>query len=361
MENLEDFIREIKRIEKGYERVITGQKRVFRDILTAIISGGHVLMEGVPGVGKTLIVRTIAEVLGLSFRRLQFTPDLMPSDIIGVSVYDPHEMNFRFTPGPIFTDLLLADEINRSPARTQSALLEVMEERQVTVEGKAYEVSEFFTVIATQNPVEFEGTYPLPEAEVDRFIIKVSVGYPDREEELDLLKKVGEGLDPRLELERIEREMRGGRVRSAEERGEGEKVWDDGVEKEKVIESHPFDRGISRGNVAGTNLIRRARELVNKVKVQDSVRNYLFSIVEKTRSHPDIFLGASPRAGLHLLKIAKARALLSNRLFVTPDDVKESLVPVLSQRLLLNAEVELQGKRVEDAIEEISSGVPVPR
>jgi MoxR-like ATPase len=300
-------------------KAIVGQDEVLEQTVIALLAGGHALLEGVPGTGKTLLARTLSYATGTSFHRIQFTPDLMPSDIVGVNIYDMVTKKFDFRAGPIFCDILLADEINRAPAKTQSALLEAMQERQATVDGNSYPISPVFTVFATQNPVEFEGTYPLPEAQVDRFMMKIVIKYPPENAETEILDKVEAGFDSsNLNTINIQ------------------KVLD--LEKLTSI-----------------------REIAKKVRVEEIVRRYVTQIIRATRSKPQITLGASPRAGVMLMGAAKGRALVMGRDFATPDDVKAMALPVLRHRILLVPEAEVEGKTTDDCIDEILLTIEVPR
>jgi MoxR-like ATPase len=300
-------------------KAIVGQDEVLEQTVIALLAGGHALLEGVPGTGKTLLARTLSYATGTSFHRIQFTPDLMPSDIVGVNIYDMVTKKFDFRAGPIFCDILLADEINRAPAKTQSALLEAMQERQATIDGNSYPISPVFTVFATQNPVEFEGTYPLPEAQVDRFMMKIVIKYPPENAETEILDKVEAGFDSsNLNTINIQ------------------KVLD--LEKLTSI-----------------------REIAKKVRVEEIVRRYVTQIIRATRSKPQITLGASPRAGVMLMGAAKGRALVMGRDFATPDDVKAMALPVLRHRILLVPEAEVEGKTTDDCIDEILLTIEVPR
>ena len=298
-------------------KVIVGQEDAIESLLIAFLAQGHVLLEGVPGTAKTLMVRSLAAVLGLQFGRIQFTPDLMPSDIVGTHVFDLQSNAFRLARGPVFTELLLADEINRAPAKAQSALLEAMQERQVSIDGQRNALSEHFTVFATQNPVEHEGTYPLPEAQLDRFLLKVRVGYPTAEEEDQILARVS--LDP------------GGQDLSAI--------------KPVLTREH----------------LSAARKVAGEVRVEPHVRGYIRDLMRATRSLPWVLLGAGPRAGVHLLVASRWAALFAGRSFVTPDDVRRMLGPVACHRLVLAPEVELDGESALEVMDRIAASIEVPR
>ncbi len=300
-------------------KVVVGQDEALDGLLIALLAQGHALLEGVPGTAKTLMVRALAGTLGLGFGRVQFTPDLMPSDIVGTNVFDLRTAQFRLTRGPIFTELLLADEINRAPAKTQSALLEAMQERQVSIDGERHALSQHFTVFATQNPVEQEGTYPLPEAQLDRFLLKIVVGYPDADEEDRILQQVGAGVGS-LRLE---------------------------------------EAGLRA--VATGEQLAAARLLAAQVRVDDAVRRYVRDLVRATRATSMVLLGAGPRAGIHLMVAARWVAALEGRMFVTPDDVQRMLHPVVCHRLVLAPEVELDGLSASEAIDRIAATVAVPR
>ena len=299
-------------------RVIAGQDEAVAQALVTMLCGGHALVEGVPGVAKTLAVKTLARFLGLEFRRVQGTPDMMPADILGTSVFSPKTSEFSFHKGPVFTQFLLADEINRMPPRTQAALLESMEERQVTADGERHALDEFFTVFATQNPVEFEGTYPLPEAQLDRFLLKIKVGYPSV-------------ADERVVLERhhVATETAG--------------------LAETPIEAVPFE------------MLAQARREIRSVRVEPAIFDYLLAIVRRTREWPAIALGASPRASTSLLLVAKATAAREGRDFVVPDDVKEAAVPVLRHRLVLRPEAELEGVDADRVVSDVLAVTAVPK
>ncbi|MFZ5470998.1 MAG: AAA family ATPase [Myxococcota bacterium] len=297
------------------DAVVLGQRKVVEDLVTAFLARGHVLLEGVPGVAKTLTARSIAGALGLSFCRVQFTPDLMPSDILGTSVFRPDEGKFRLVKGPVFTEVLVADEINRTPPKTQAALLEAMEERQVTIDGATHPLPAHFFVVATQNPVELEGTYPLPEAQLDRFMMRVRVGYPEAGAERAMVGAFHErkGITPAIE-----------RVLSLE---------------------------------ALTSL----QEKTAAVRADASILDYVVAVVRQTRQNARVRLGASPRSAQSLLAAAKARAALRQTDFVTPDDVKEVAPSVLNHRLLLKAEAEVEGVNTDDVIRQTLEQVQVPR
>jgi MoxR-like ATPase len=299
--------------------VIVGQQDAIESLLIAFLAQGHVLLEGVPGTAKTLMVRSLAAVLGLQFGRIQFTPDLMPSDIVGTHVFELQSNTFRLARGPIFTELLLADEINRAPAKTQSALLEAMQERQVSIDGQRHPLGEFFTVFATQNPVEHEGTYPLPEAQLDRFLLKVQVGYPSVDEEDAVLARVSADAGT-------------GELTAAQLRA-------------VLTKQH----------------VQAARAIAARVTVDDKVRAYARDLMRATRATPMVLLGAGPRAGIHLLVAARWGALLDGRPFVTPDDVQRMLHKVVCHRLILAPEVELDGLRASEVIDRVAAGVQVPR
>ena len=303
---------------EALDRVVLGQPAVVRDTVAALLARGHVLLEGVPGTAKTLLVRALGLALGLEFRRIQFTPDLMPSDITGVSLLTGPG-TFEFRPGPVFGDLVLADEINRAPAKTQAALLEAMQERRVTVDGVSHALPESFTVFATQNPIEFEGTYPLPEAELDRFMAKVLVGYPEDAVEQGILHRVIGGFEADL----------------------------------------PPSYGIER--VADGDGLRALREAVRRVRVEPSLVGYITAIVRATRGSPVLTLGASPRGSIALLRMAQSAALLDGRGFVIPDDVKELAPAVLRHRVAVAPELELEGITADTALRGLMEKVEAPR
>ena len=301
------------KLEAEIRGAIVGHDEVLLELMVAFAAGGHVLLEGPPGTGKTLLARTLSQSLDLQFRRIQFTPDLMPADVLGTSIFHTARQEFEFRPGPIFTDVLLGDEINRTPPKTQSALLEAMEERQVTIDGQAHPLSESFFVIATQNPIEYEGTYPLPEAQIDRFFMKILVPYPDDAAEIEILR----------------RHMSGG------------------------IASQPANRHpISRAEIVAC---------LQRVEVSEEVLGYVAAILRRTREDERILLGASPRAGVALGWGARALASLEGRGFVTPDDVKRLTPPVIRHRLVLRPESEMEGLGPDAMIQELLDSVPVPR
>jgi len=309
----------LQKVQSELQKVIVGQEQVMEQLLVALLAGGHVLLEGVPGLAKTLLVRSLGQVLGLQFKRIQFTPDLMPADVIGTSVFNPKELTFQVRRGPIFTNLLLADEINRTPPKTQSALLEAMEERQATIDGQPHPLPDPFMVFATQNPVEFEGTYPLPEAQLDRFLMKIQIDYPTEDEEREIL----------------ERHYRGFRAQELDRAG-----------LEPVVDA------------AGLTALRQAPR---GVTVEGRVLDYINAIIRATREWSTLAMGASPRGAIALLSTAQSLALLRGRDFVVPDDVKEMALPVLRHRILLRPEAEVEGVRADQVLEQILQALPVPR
>ncbi|HTQ10714.1 MAG TPA: MoxR family ATPase [Fimbriimonadaceae bacterium] len=306
-------------IRAEIRKAIAGQSAVVEQVLVAVLANGHVLLEGVPGVAKTLLVRVLARALDLPYGRVQFTPDLMPSDVIGTNVFDPKTNDFRLRKGPIFVSVLLADEINRTPPKTQAALLEAMEERKTTIDGEPYPLPPPFLVFATQNPIDFEGTYPLPEAQQDRFLMKVLVDYPESESEMDVLRRHHSGFKP-------------------------QNLDDAGIKP--VIDQ------------AG---LAELQAEVRNVTVEDKVFNYIYETVKATRNSNDLLVGASPRAGIALLNCSKALAALRDRDFVIPDDVKELALPVLRHRVLLRPEAEVEGYNADRVLASILAGQIVPR
>lgn len=296
-----------------------GQEDVIELLTVALFTGGHVLLEGVPGTAKTLMAKTMARLIDARFGRIQFTPDLMPSDVVGTSIFDLATGHFHLKRGPIFTQVLLADEINRAPAKTQAALLEAMEERQVTLEGERHPLQFPFFVVATQNPVEYEGTYPLPEAELDRFLFKVIVRYPAEAAERDVLRAHDRGFDARnLDTDEVE-------------------------------------------PVISPDGLRAAMAEIRSVTVDDTLIGYITSVVDATRRSPDLLLGGSPRASIGLLLAGKTLAALRGRTYVTPDDVKELAMPLLRHRVILKPEAEIEGLTPDRVIERVLAAVPVPR
>ena len=304
-----------ERVSREVSRAVVGQQQVVDMMLAAVAVGGHVLLEGVPGTAKTLLANAMARALGVEFRRVQFTPDMLPSDVTGTMAL--HERELVFRPGPVFASVVLADEVNRTPPKTQAALLEAMQERQVTVDGVPRPLPDPFLVVATQNPIEYEGTYPLPEAQLDRFLVKVDVGYPSEDQE---------------------RAMLGLGRRGLESSGLGQ------------VQA-----------VTGPDELRAARDQVDAIAVAPEVAGYVIALVRQTRALPSVALGASPRAAVHLLAAAKAAALMSGRSFATPDDVAMMAPAVLRHRLILSPEAELERYRPDDAVNAALGAVPVPR
>lgn len=297
---------------------IIGQEVMIDLIIAAVLADGHVLLEGVPGVAKTMTAKLFAKTIAVEYGRIQFTPDLMPSDILGTSVFDPAENSFEFKRGPVFTNILLIDEINRSPAKTQSALFEVMEERQVTIDGQTYSFEPPFTVIATQNPIEQEGTYRLPEAQLDRFLFKINVDYPDMEDELKILNLHSD-------------------------KGKLKDAGDETVSLISPEELNDF------------------RSLVDNVTVSGDIKKYIAGIATESRNHRSIYLGISPRASVYLMQAGKAWAAMKGRSFVTPDDIREMAFPVMAHRIILTQEREMEGTLPEDILQELLDNTEVPR
>jgi MoxR-like ATPase len=307
----------INEIRKEVGKVIIGQRKLIHLLIAGILADGHVLLEGVPGVAKTLTAKILAKVISADFSRIQFTPDLMPSDILGTSVFNIKNSEFDLKKGPIFSNIILIDEINRAPAKTQSALFEVMEERQITIDGFTYKMEAPFMVLATQNPIEQEGTYRLPEAQLDRFIFKLEVGYPDQNEEVEILK------------------------------GHHQRQNNLNIDEIKPLLSK--------------EKIKEYRNKISGIHIDDKLLSYIATIVQATRNHPSIYLGASPRASLSLLNGSKALAALKGRDFITPEDIKELTIPVIKHRIILSPEKEMEGVTPEDVIKEIVEKTEVPR
>jgi MoxR-like ATPase len=304
---------DIEKIVKNIEKVMIGKRHVAELSLVALLAEGHVLLEDVPGVGKTMMVRALAKSVNANFRRIQFTPDLLPSDVTGVSIYNPKEMEFQFRPGPLMGNIILADEINRTSPKTQSALLEGMEEASVTIDGVTHKLKKPFFVMATQNPIEYEGTYPLPEAQLDRFLLKMKMGYPDIEEEMEVLNRAErtppiEDLEPVITLEGL--------------------------------------RGLQLD--------------IKNVFVDDTIKRYIVDIAGRTRVHGSVYLGASPRGSIALMKAAQAYAFMYDRDYVLPDDIQYLAPFVLSHRIILKSEARFEGLSAEDVVNRVVSRVPVP-
>ena len=306
-------------LSQNLSKIVVGQSTLVQQLLVALLSGGHVIIEGVPGTGKTLLVKVLSRLIQADFRRVQLTPDILPSDILGTNIFDLNTRTFTLKKGPVFTQILLADEINRTPPKTQSALLEAMEEQQVTLDGETMPLSELFWVIATQNSLEFEGTYPLPEAQLDRFLFKLLVDYPDREAEKQMLLNAQAGFRTKsIDLARLK-------------------------------------------PLAQVEQIINARKAVQKVNVEDNILDYILTLIEGTRKHRDLALGASPRAAVAWLQTSKAQAWLSRRDYATPDDVKAIALPLLRHRLILRPEAQLDGLQIDSVITSLLNQVPVPR
>jgi MoxR-like ATPase len=318
--DFEQFQAVLEGVNGEIRKVIIGQESAVRQALIVLLSGRHALIEGVPGLAKTLLVRTLAQVLGCEFARIQFTPDLMPADITGTSVFNLQTNEFTLVKGPIFTTFLLADEVNRAPAKTQSALLQAMQEREVTIDRETYSLSPDFTVFATQNPIESEGTYPLPEAQKDRFMLKIPMSWPEREDELNLLARMLNGDSPEAALAT-------GAVQP----------------------------------VLGESKLQDLREALRMVTIRPEIVAYMVDVVRRTRTGDDVLVGAGPRATQALLLSSRAHAAVSGRDFVTPDDVRAMALPVLDHRIILRPEAEIEGVTVAEALGRILKELPVPR
>lgn len=306
-------------LAKALSQIVVGQGALVQDLMVALLSGGHVILEGVPGTGKTLTVKALSRLVQADFRRIQLTPDVLPSDILGTNIFDFNSRTFTLKKGPVFTQMLLADEINRTPPKTQAALLEAMEEQQVTLDGESMLLPDLFWVIATQNSLEFEGTYPLPEAQLDRFLFKLIVDYPDAQAERQMLQNAQAGLQTkRLDLEKLK-------------------------------------------PIATVTQVLQARQMIRSVRVTDALLDYLLALVQRTRQHPDLVLGASPRSAVAWLQASKAQAWLSGRDYVTPDDIKALAAPLLRHRLILRPEAQLDGLQMGTVIRSLLGQVAVPR
>jgi MoxR-like ATPase len=319
MDNLEYVREKTARVYEEVGRVVVGQEEVLQAMLVAVYTGGHALLEGVPGTAKTLMVRALSRALRLEFNRVQFTPDLMPSDVIGTNVFDLQRGQFILRQGPVFTDLLLGDEINRSPAKTQAALLEAMQERRCTIDGTPYPLSRHFTVFATQNPIEYEGTYPLPEAQLDRFMMKILVTYPDPRQEERILELYNQGQEP-----------------------------------------HNVETSAIQA-VMTPDEVDRCRAVINGLAMRPELVTYVRELITATRQSEDILVGAGPRGGIHLLLAAKATAAFAGRDFVTPDDIQSMVSSVLRHRIVLQPEAEANGLVPDDVLKSVMQRVPVPR
>ncbi|MCK9207494.1 MAG: MoxR family ATPase [Salinivirgaceae bacterium] len=315
--DLNAFNEKIARINQQISSVIVGQQQTVQFLLTALLANGHVLIEGVPGIAKTLLAKLIAKSIDSGFSRIQFTPDLMPSDVLGTTIFNAQKSEFEFRHGPVFSNLVLIDEINRSPAKTQAALFEVMEERQVTIDGKTYPMDLPFLVLATQNPVEHEGTYRLPEAQIDRFIMKINMDYPSLDEEAEILRRA-QLRNGHSELENISKQI-------------------------------------------SANDIRIFQQLVHQVIVEEKLLGYIAGIIHRTRNSGSFYLGASPRASQALLNCSKAFALLNGRDFITPEDIKLMSIPVLNHRIILTPEKEMEGAKTAGEIKKLIETIEIPR
>jgi MoxR-like ATPase len=313
--NLHDVGMKAQEIIGEVERVIVGKRDVLELVVTSILAGGHILFEDLPGLAKTLIARSFAQVLGIGFKRIQFTPDLLPADITGSHIFDRERSEFLLAPGPIFSNIILADEINRATPKTQSALLEAMQEQQVSIGGETRPLPEPFIVVATQNPIEYEGTFPLPEAQLDRFMVRLSIGYPSHDDEVEILRR------------RLDRKM-------------------DELQLSALC--------------SGDELVAM-RAATENVHVEPDIEAYIVSIVSKTRSHSSVYVGASPRGSLALVKLARARAVVQSRDYVLPDDIKALAVPALAHRLILSPDLWAKRITAQDIVTGVVSIVPVPK
>ena len=307
----------VMQIKKEIGKVVVGQETVIDLLLAGIFTGGHILLEGVPGIAKTLTAKLVAKAVSVSFSRIQFTPDLMPTDVTGTTIFNVKISEFSFSKGPVFANLVLIDEINRAPAKTQSSLFEVMEERQITMDGTTYPMDFPFLVIATQNPIEQEGTYRLPEAQLDRFLFRLKLGYPTLDHEIEILRKFRDDFSSKI------------------------------LDKVQPV--------ISRQD------LKDCQELIEKIHIKDEILIYIAKLIDSTRNNGDLVLGASPRASLAIMRAAKAIAAMSGRDFVTPDDVKYVIHPVLNHRIMLTAEREMEGIETEDVIKELTERIEIPR
>ncbi|MGB7416584.1 MAG: MoxR family ATPase [Thermosynechococcaceae cyanobacterium] len=308
-----------KRLHQQLSEIVIGQEAIIEGLLIALLAEGHVILEGVPGTAKTLLVRLLANLMQAEFRRVQLTPDVLPADVLGTSIFDFNSRSFTLRKGPIFTQILLADEINRTPPKTQAALLEAMEERQVTLDGTTMPLSPLFWTIATQNPLEFEGTYPLPEAQLDRFLFKLVVTYPGATAEKQMLQNVLEGFEQR-DLQKMNLQP-----------------------------------------VITVDEVLQARQMMRQVRVEEDLVDYLLALVSGSRQQPELLLGASPRSAVGWLRAAQAQAWLADRDFVTPDDIKALALPLLQHRLILKPEAQLDGVSVDQVIQSLLARIPVPR
>jgi MoxR-like ATPase len=309
--------RRVMQIKQEIGKVVVGQERIIDLLLAGIFTGGHILLEGVPGIAKTLTAKLVARAVSVSFSRIQFTPDLMPTDVTGTTVFNVKTSEFSFSKGPVFANLVLIDEINRAPAKTQSSLFEVMEEKQITMDGSTYPMDFPFIVIATQNPIEQEGTYRLPEAQLDRFLFRLKLGYPTLDHEIEILKKFRNDFSARI-----------------------------------LDDVQP---------VVSKQDLKDCQELIEKIHIKDEILVYIAKLIDSTRNNGDLVLGASPRASLAIMRAAKAIAAMNGRDFVTPDDVQYVAHPVLNHRIMLTAEREMEGVETEDVIREITERLEIPR